>query len=138
MAQDYFSGDMSPAGDNGEGSSRVPEEPSERPPPSYMTVGNGYSENAEALMASLNNDSGYGGSIASGSDFDASAGWRAGLMEDRPTPMHTPTLPGEWNPAGSLTSFSWRDEFDIADTLQPITRSRSSPAMFISCFSTLR
>ncbi|RMJ28589.1 Transmembrane GTPase fzo1 [Aspergillus sp. HF37] len=99
MAQDYFSGDMSPASDNGEGSSRISEEPSERPPPSYMTVGNGHSENAAALMASLNNDSGYGGSIASGSDFDAGAGWRAGLMEDRPTPMHTPSLPGEWNPA---------------------------------------
>lgn len=104
MAQEYFSGDISSAGGSGEGSSSYPDELSERPPPSYMTIGPGHSENAEALMASLNNDSGYGGSIAGGSDISAGAGWRAGLMEDRPTPIHTPSLPGEWNPTGSWTS----------------------------------
>ncbi|KAJ5250256.1 hypothetical protein N7489_000666 [Penicillium chrysogenum] len=63
-----------------------------------MTVGNGStSESATALMTSLNQDSGYGGSIAD-TEEDASSAWRAGLMEDRPTPVHTPTRPGEWNP----------------------------------------
>lgn len=74
-----------------------------RPPPTYMTVGNGStSESATALMATLNNDSGYGGSIAgeSAMNEDAGAAWRDGLLEDRPTPSHTPTRPGEWNPAG--------------------------------------
>lgn len=104
MAQEYFSGDISSAGDSGQGPSTYPEERSERPPPSYMTVGNGRSENAEALMASLNNDSGYGGSIASEREMGAGAGWRAGLMEDRPTPVHTPSLPGQWNPAGLFPS----------------------------------
>ncbi|GKZ70606.1 mitofusin [Aspergillus niger] len=73
-----------------------------RPPPAYMTVGNGStSESATALMASLHEDSGYGGSIPSGSvmDGDASGDWKADLMVDRPTPMHTPTHLGEWNPA---------------------------------------
>ncbi|KAJ5782711.1 hypothetical protein N7457_004485 [Penicillium paradoxum] len=67
-----------------------------------MTVGNGStSESATALMTSLNQDSGYGGSISenASTEGDASAAWRAGLMEDRPTPVHTPTRPGEWNPA---------------------------------------
>ncbi|KAJ6139301.1 hypothetical protein N7471_005787 [Penicillium samsonianum] len=64
-----------------------------------MTVGNGStSDSATALMTSLNQDSGYGGSIAD-TEEDASSAWRAGLMEDRPTPVHTPTRPGEWNPA---------------------------------------
>lgn len=73
------------------------------PPPTYMTVGNGStSDSATALMSSLNHDSGYGGSIASGSTMDGSEsrGWDSNLMEDRPTPGHTPTHPGEWNPAG--------------------------------------
>ena len=107
MAQEYFPGDISSNGDSGLGSSTYPEEPSERPPPSYMTIGHGRSEHADALMASLNNDSGYGGSIAGGSDINAGSGWRAGLMEDRPTPVHTPTLPGQWNPAGSLSKDLW-------------------------------
>ncbi|KAK7530698.1 uncharacterized protein J3D65DRAFT_133039 [Phyllosticta citribraziliensis] len=66
--------------------------------PSYMTVGTGnVSESARNLTAMLNDDSGYGGSIAdSGS---ASSGWHPGLTEDRPTPAHTPVLPGENNAA---------------------------------------
>lgn len=77
------------------------------PPPAYMTVGSGStSASATALMTSLNNDSGYGGSVAgdSSADLDGSAAWRAGLLEDRPTPLHTPTRTGEWNPAGKRTS----------------------------------
>lgn len=68
-----------------------------------MTVGNGStSESATALMTSLNNDSGYGGSIAGDStmETDANAAWRAELGQDRPTPAHTPTRTGEWDPAG--------------------------------------
>lgn len=102
MSQQYYPG---------AGSSRVPGEDEvpdrnpflPRPPPTYMTVGSGStSESATALMATLNNDSGYGGSIPGDAamDGDASAAWREGLLEDRPTPAHTPTRLGEWNPAG--------------------------------------
>ncbi|CAP95241.1 mitofusin [Penicillium rubens] len=102
MSQEYHPGEGS---SSGAGSSRFsgeeefPEQnPFFRPPPTYMTVGNGStSESATALMTSLNQDSGYGGSIAD-TEEDASSAWRAGLMEDRPTPVHTPTRPGEWNP----------------------------------------
>lgn len=106
MSQEYFPGE----GSSRAGSSRSPSEVEGRnssypqPPPAYMTVGNGStSESATALMSSLNDDSGYGGSIAGDSAVqgDSSAAWRAGLMEDRPTPVHTPTRPGEYNPAGS-------------------------------------
>ncbi|CAG8901528.1 unnamed protein product [Penicillium nalgiovense] len=105
MSQEYHSGEGS---SSGAGSSRFtgeeefPEKnPFFRPPPTYMTVGNGStSESATALMTSLNQDSGYGGSIAD-TEEDASSAWRAGLMEDRPTPVHTPTRPGEWNPTAS-------------------------------------
>jgi mitofusin len=107
MSQEYHPGESS---SSGAGSSRFtgeeefPEKsPFFRPPPTYMTVGNGStSDSATALMTSLNQDSGYGGSIADGSAMgeDSNAAWRAGLMEDRPTPVHTPTRPGEWNPAG--------------------------------------
>ncbi|KAJ5356570.1 hypothetical protein N7517_011179 [Penicillium concentricum] len=103
MSQEYHPGEGS---SSGAGSSRFsgeeefPEKnPFFRPPPTYMTVGSGStSDSATALMTSLNQDSGYGGSIAD-TEEDASSAWRAGLMEDRPTPVHTPTRPGEWNPA---------------------------------------
>lgn len=105
MSQDYFAGSGA-SSSAGEGSSRRrQQDPSDdptfpRPPPAYMTVGNGStSENATALMASLNDDSGYGGSIAGDSAANGESQWRSGLMQDRPTPRHTPTLPGEWNPA---------------------------------------
>ena len=59
--------------------------------PHYMTVGSGStSASAAALMASLDNDSGYGGS---------SQGFVPGLTYDLPTPSHTPTLPGQSNAA---------------------------------------
>jgi mitofusin len=112
MNQEYHPGEGS---SSGAGSSRFsgeeefPEKnPFFRPPPTYMTVGNGStSESATALMTSLNQDSGYGGSIAD-TEEDASSAWRAGLMEDRPTPVHTPTRPGEWNPTGRwLEAMRW-------------------------------
>lgn len=66
----------------------------DRPPrastaPSYMTVGNGSSANAARLQAMLEQDSGYGGSIA-GDDVNsslfnpASSGWDNVIHEDRP------------------------------------------------------
>ncbi|CAG8277591.1 unnamed protein product [Penicillium salamii] len=107
MSQEYYPAEGS---SSGAASSRFPGEeelpeqsPFFPPPPAYMTVGNGStSDSATALMTSLNQDSGYGGSIAgeSAMEEDSNAAWRAGLMEDRPTPVHTPTRPGEWNPAG--------------------------------------
>lgn len=70
-----------------------------------MTVGTGpTSESATALMNTLNQDSGYGGSIAGDSQMDDyNSHWQDGLLEDRPTPTHTPTLPGETNAAGSFS-----------------------------------
>lgn len=109
MSQEYYP-NKGPSSSGGEGSStrrdddeHSTEYPFPQAPPKYMTVGNGTTPAAaEALMASLNQDSGYGGSIAGDSAMDTGdlTGWRAGLLEDRPTPIHTPTQPGEWNPAG--------------------------------------
>ncbi|KAL9005651.1 MAG: hypothetical protein Q9188_001557, partial [Gyalolechia gomerana] len=66
-----------------------------------MTVGSGStSASAAALMASIERDSGYGS--MSGDSYNEggfSRGWHPGLTEDQPTPSHTPTLPGEYNPA---------------------------------------
>ena len=71
--------------------------------PQFMTVGTGStSASAAALMATLDDDSGYGGSLADdGYINDGSSGksWNPGLTQDLPTPSHTPTLPGEYNPA---------------------------------------
>ncbi|KAL8736046.1 MAG: hypothetical protein Q9166_000608 [cf. Caloplaca sp. 2 TL-2023] len=69
--------------------------------PHYMTVGSGSTTaSAAALMASIERDSGY--NSMSGDSYTDSAfarGWHPGLTEDQPTPSHTPTLPGEYNPA---------------------------------------
>ncbi|KAL9030356.1 MAG: hypothetical protein Q9196_001506, partial [Gyalolechia fulgens] len=69
--------------------------------PHYMTVGSGStSASAAALMASIERDSGYGS--MSGDSYNEggfSRGWHPGLTEDQPTPSHTPTLRGEYNPA---------------------------------------
>ena len=70
--------------------------------PHYMTVGSGSaSASAAALMASLENDSGYGGSITDDSHtHDGSArAWHPGITRDLPTPSHTPTVMGQSNPA---------------------------------------
>ncbi|CAG8925549.1 unnamed protein product [Penicillium salamii] len=106
MSQEYYPAEGSSSGAASSrftGEEELPEQsPFFPPPPAYMTVGNGStSDSATALMTSLNQDSGYGGSIAgeSAMEEDSNAAWRAGLMEDRPTPVHTPTRPGEWNPA---------------------------------------
>ncbi|KAL8947083.1 MAG: hypothetical protein Q9222_006600, partial [Ikaeria aurantiellina] len=69
--------------------------------PQYMTVGSGSaSASAAALMASIERDSGYGSmSGDSYSDSGFTRGWHPGITEDQSTPSHTPTLPGEYNPA---------------------------------------
>lgn len=68
--------------------------------PHYVTVGQGStSASAGALVAALDNDSGYGGSISTDgytNDGDIN-GWLPGVTEDRPTPSHTPILPSEYN-----------------------------------------
>ena len=105
MSQSYHRGDGSTNGGSpSRPSSRPPHNTSSRnaPRPHYMTVGSGStSASAAALMASLDRDSGYGTSIASGDygDQGPSRVWHPGLTEDSPVPAHTPTLPGEYNPA---------------------------------------
>jgi mitofusin len=61
-----------------------------------MTVGSGPAPSqAAALSAMLDNDSGYGGSVAEGPGGSSRGMWHPGITEDRPTPSQTPTLPGE-------------------------------------------
>lgn len=75
--------------------------------PQYMTVGSGStSASAAALMASLDNDSGYGTSIAGDRDTGdnytndgGTRGWHPGLTIDRPTPIHTPPSFRDGDPA---------------------------------------
>ena len=65
-------------------------------------VGSGStSASAAALMSTLDHDSGYGRSIADDTYTSDGGlkGWHPGLTGDLPTPAHTPTLPGETNPA---------------------------------------
>ncbi|KAF4635857.1 hypothetical protein G7Y89_g2235 [Cudoniella acicularis] len=58
--------------------------------PQYVTVGSGStSQSAARLRAILDNDSGYGGSVA-GDGNNASPAWNPTLTEDRPTPSHSP------------------------------------------------
>ena len=69
--------------------------------PQYMTAGNGpESSHAAALMAEIASDSGYG---SIGGDVDGAGGemrtWQDELLQDRPTPAHTPVRAGETNAA---------------------------------------
>lgn len=98
MSQDYFN-------DKGEGSSKqhddtqLPEElpaPTRSGRPKYVQVGSGStSESAGRLQALLDQgfeDSGYGGSAYSG--HHGASSWNPALMEDRPTPQHSPMAKG--------------------------------------------
>src|ERR1700709_308899 len=65
--------------------------------PQYMTVGNGSQpSHAAALMEQLERDSGYGsmpGDVQqSGGEMRA---WQDELLQDRPTPAHTPQIAGQ-------------------------------------------
>ena len=102
MSQSYYPDEGSASA--GEGTSKQSPPPDELPQassrPEYMTVGTGStSTSAHALMAQLDQDSGYGGSIADSGNPDNMSSWRNAYMEDRPTPIHTPTLPGQSNAA---------------------------------------
>ncbi len=95
MSQGYFpQGASSKDGERPQAAGAEPHAKYKRP--SYMTVGSGHiSESAKRLAAMLDNDSGYGGSIA---DSDSmSQGWHPGLTEDRPSPMHLPGRLGQTN-----------------------------------------
>lgn len=87
MSQEY-----APVGGPSKSGSRpqTPERPATQRfvAPTYMTVGSGHtSEHAHRLAAMLDNDSGYGGSIA---DSSSVRGWDLITGEDRPTPPQTP------------------------------------------------
>src|ERR1700753_3508475 len=87
MSQEYH-GKGKAAGDGEASSSRRPA--SGRP--QYVTVGSGStSESAARLQALLDNDSGYGGSVA-GDALNGAPAWNPALTEDRPTPSHS-TMP---------------------------------------------
>jgi mitofusin len=69
--------------------------------PQYMVAGNGSeSSHAAALMAEIASDSGYG---SMGGDSHGAGGemraWQDELLQDRPTPAHTPVRSGETNAA---------------------------------------
>lgn len=60
-----------------------------------MTVGSGStSESAARLQALLDNDSGYGGSVAGDNSIPGASRWNPALTEDRPTPAHSPMIRG--------------------------------------------
>ncbi|PBP23316.1 hypothetical protein BUE80_DR005868 [Diplocarpon rosae] len=67
--------------------------------PQYVTVGSGStSESAARLQALLDNDSGYGGSIAGENGVPA---WNPALTEDRPAPMHSQAPRGSGDEANA-------------------------------------
>jgi GTP-binding protein EngB required for normal cell division len=93
-------GEGSSSSYGGDGSQRASTSRGANGRPTYMTAGNGsLSESAHRLAQLLDDDSGYGGSIADGESLASGSGWHPGLTYDRPTPSHTPTRPGEFNPA---------------------------------------
>ena len=92
----------SPLQENDEASAEPQIQEPLRERPRYMTVGSGSrSANAAALMAQLDDDSGYGGSINVEDQFGGGEmrAWQDELLQDRPTPAHTPILSGEPNAA---------------------------------------
>lgn len=105
MGHDYFSNNGESSSSGGEGSSTAQhdEKASQGTQPAwatpqYFTVGNGTrSSAAEALVASLNRDSGYGDSI-SGDSAIAGGDWRDGLLEDRPSPAPSSSMACELIP----------------------------------------
>ncbi|KAH7140746.1 hypothetical protein EDB81DRAFT_948529 [Dactylonectria macrodidyma] len=95
MSQDYFNNKgkapLSPeAGSNTDNDSDagVPNNPTTSPPPSsrpnYMTVGNGSASTHAALLQSMLDDSGYGGSIAGDSRAATLGSYGADMHHDRP------------------------------------------------------
>lgn len=96
MSQEYYKG-KGKAPEEGEPSSKNPRVSTR---PQYVTVGSGStSESAARLQALLDNDSGYGGSVAGDSLNGAMSAWNPTLTEDRPTPVHSPMPRGETSEA---------------------------------------
>jgi mitofusin len=92
MSQEYQKGKGKSAGEQELNSSNSERRRSGRP--QYVTVGSGStSESAARLQALLDNDSGYGGSIA-GDGISHERTWNPALTEDRPTPGHSPVPRG--------------------------------------------
>lgn len=88
MSQEYAKGKGKSVGEGESSSSDPNRRRSGRP--QYVTVGSGTtSESAARLQALLDNDSGYGGSVA-GDSFPGAPVWNPTLTEDRPTPGHSP------------------------------------------------
>ena len=69
--------------------------------PQYVTAGSGSeSSHAAALMAEIASDSGYGSMIGDGHGAGGEMrAWQDELLQDRPTPAHTPVRAGETNAA---------------------------------------
>ncbi|CRG84455.1 hypothetical protein PISL3812_01740 [Talaromyces islandicus] len=104
MAQDYYSkhGESSSSREGSSSGRHDERDPQEYQPgwatPQYLTVGNGArSSAAEALVASLNRDSGYGDSVSGDSAMAGGdlSDWRAGLLEDQPSPAPSSAMASE-------------------------------------------
>ena len=93
MSNDYFAGD----GSAESSSSRTGlDATAQSEKPSYMTVGSGStSNNAAALMATLDGDSGYGTSIADDNTSQVSRSWRPGLTADTPGMLSSGPIPSD-------------------------------------------
>ncbi|CZR56956.1 related to GTP-binding protein FZO1, required for biogenesis of mitochondria [Phialocephala subalpina] len=101
MSQEYANGKGKANGGEEGAESSNPRRQSSRP--QYVTVGSGStSESAARLRALLDNDSGYGGSVA-GESFNGAPAWNPALTEDRPTPSHSPM------PNGMMTDMAESD-----------------------------
>ncbi|TAQ89624.1 hypothetical protein B7494_g2055 [Chlorociboria aeruginascens] len=99
MSQEYSKGKGKPprADPSDTNDQRTSAGPSNRR--QYVTVGTGSaSESAARLQAILENDSGYGGSVA-GDSFNGVSGWNPALTADSPTPAHSPMPWGTTNDA---------------------------------------
>ena len=102
MSSSYRSTNRSPTGRSSSRPSSQASNNHNAPRPQYMTVGSGStSASAAALMASLDRDSGYGGSSTADDcpHPGDSLGWNARQNVDSPIPIHTPTISGQYNPA---------------------------------------
>ena len=102
MSSSHHSKNRSPTGRSSSRPSSRASNNHNAPRPQYMTVGSGStSASAAALMASLDRDSGYGGST-SADEYPHpgdSLGWNARQNVDSPIPTHTPTISGQYSPA---------------------------------------
>ncbi|RMZ92472.1 hypothetical protein DV736_g298, partial [Chaetothyriales sp. CBS 134916] len=100
MSQQYFEGEQETSaaaeGSNAQDATSDAANKDDWVVPQYVTIGTGSQpSHAASLMAELERDSGYGSmpgdSQAAGGEMRA---WQDELLQDRPTPTHTPRLPG--------------------------------------------